>query len=154
MIVSKFLPKGLFIWARLTRLACSYWDEFHLGFTWEFHPSVQDEKRRKILGTGSYFKFKKQRAQTWWITKILTFAPIIALATLKAASLQLNGMLMMWKIQQTMQDDHPDCQSSCFHLSDWAEVFTWQNFQPTCRDPGWKNWDLGNRASLPSHMNT
>ena len=154
MIVSKFLPKGLFIWARLTRLACSYWDEFHLGFIWEFHPSFQDEKRRKILGTSSYFKFKKQRAQTWWITKILTFAPIIALATLKAASLQLNGMLMMWKIQQTMQDDHPDCQSSCFHLSDWAEVFTWQNFQPTCQDLGWKNRDLGNQASLPSHMNT
>ena len=25
--------------------------------------------------------------------------------TLKAVSLQLNGMLMMWKIQQAMQDD-------------------------------------------------
>ena len=31
--------------------------------------------------------------------------PIIALATLIAVSLQLNGMLMMWKIQQAMQDD-------------------------------------------------
>ena len=27
-----------------------------------------------------------------------TFAPIIALATLRAVSLQLNGMLIMWKI--------------------------------------------------------
>ena len=28
-----------------------------------------------------------------------------AAVTLEAVSLQLNGMLMMWKIQQTMQDD-------------------------------------------------
>ena len=34
------------------------------------------------------------------------------------------------------------------------EVFIWQNFQPAYRDLGWKNRDLGNRASPPSHMNT
>ena len=32
--------------------------------------------------------------------KILTFGPILASVTLKAVSLQLNGMLMMWKIQE------------------------------------------------------
>ena len=37
--------------------------------------------------------------------KILTFAPIIASVTLEAISLQINGMLRMSKIQQTMQDD-------------------------------------------------
>ena len=37
--------------------------------------------------------------------KIITFAPIIAFATLKAISLQLTGMLMMRKMQQAMQDD-------------------------------------------------
>ena len=31
--------------------------------------------------------------------------PVIALGTLIAVSLQLNGMLMMWKIQQAMRDD-------------------------------------------------
>ena len=36
--------------------------------------------------------------------KVITFAPIIVLATLIAVSLQLNGMLMMWKIQQTKKD--------------------------------------------------
>ena len=36
--------------------------------------------------------------------KVITFAPIIVLATLIAVSLQLNGMLMIWKIQQTKQD--------------------------------------------------
>ena len=38
-------------------------------------------------------------------TKIITFAPSIAFATLKAVSLQLTGMLMMRKIQQAMQGD-------------------------------------------------
>ena len=31
--------------------------------------------------------------------------PVIALATLIAVSLQLNGMLIMWKIQQGKKDD-------------------------------------------------
>ena len=42
---------------------------------------------------------------TYRNTNILTFGPILASVTLKAVSLQLNGMLMMWKIQQAMQDD-------------------------------------------------
>ena len=37
--------------------------------------------------------------------RIITFAPIMALATLLAVSLQLNGLLMMWKIHQTKQND-------------------------------------------------
>ena len=87
--------------------------------------------------------------------KIITFTPIIALATLIAVSLQLNEMLMMWKIQQAMQDDakfirriHPA------FIPNRAEVFMWQNFQPAYQDPGWKNRDIGHRASPPSHMNT
>ena len=37
---------------------------------------------------------------------MLTFGPIIAWVTLQAVSLlQLNGILMMWKIQQLMQGD-------------------------------------------------
>ena len=90
-------------------------------------------------------------------TKILTFGPILASVTLKAVSLQSNGMLMMWKIQQAIQDDairtspriHP-----AVHPGNWDEVFIWQNFQPAYRDLGWKNRDLGNRVSPPSHMNT
>ena len=56
-------------------------------------------------------------------------------------------MLMMWKIQQAMQDDairtariHP-----AVHPGNRDEVFIWQNFQPAYRD-------LGNRASPPSHI--
>ena len=44
-----------------------------------------------------------------------TFAPFIALATLRAVSLQLNGMLMMWKIQQAMQDNA--IQTTRIHLA-------------------------------------
>ena len=44
--------------------------------------------------------------------RVITFAPIIALATLLAVSLQLNGLLMMWKIpqaKQTMPFGSPCC---------------------------------------------
>ena len=68
--------------------------------------------------------------------KIITFTPIIALATLIAVSLQLNEMLMMWKIQQAMQDDAELIRR--IHPGNRAEVFIWQNFQPAYRDPGWK----------------
>ena len=91
----------------------------------------------------------RETKQTWRNTKILTFGPILASVTLKAVSLQLNGMLMMWKTQQAMQDDniqtariHP-----AFHPGNRDEVSIGQNFQPAYRD-------LRNRASLPSHMNT
>ena len=49
---------------------------------------------------------------------------------------------------------HPGRQnSSRFHPGNRAEVFIWQNLQPAYWDPGWKNRDLGNRASPPSHTN-
>ena len=39
----------------------------------------------------------RETKQTWPNTKILTFGPImIALVTLKAVSLRLNEILMMW----------------------------------------------------------
>ena len=37
--------------------------------------------------------------------RVITFTPITALATLLAVSLQLNGLLMMWKIHQSKQND-------------------------------------------------
>ena len=80
-------------------------------------------------------------------TKLITFAPTIALVTLKIVSLQLNGMLMMWKIQQAIQ-------VAIIHQGNRAEMFISENFQPAYPDPGWKNRDLGNRSSPPSHTNT
>ena len=59
---------------------------------------------------------------------------------------------MMWKIQQAMQDDA--IQVAIIHQGNRAEMFISENFQPAYRDPGWKNRDLGNRASPPSHTNT
>ena len=90
----------------------------------------------------------RETKQTWR-NKIFYFRPILASVTLKAVSLQLNGMLKMWKIQQATQDDairtariHP-----AVHPGNRDEVFIWQNFQPTYRD-------LGNQDSPPSHINT
>ena len=40
------------------------------------------------------------------------------------------------------------------HPGNRDELFKWPHFQPACQDPCWKNQDLGNRASPPSHMNT
>ena len=68
-------------------------------------------------------------------------APVIAVVTLKIVSLQLNGMLMMWKIQQAMQDDA--IQVAIIHQGNRAEMFISENFQPAYRD-----------ASQPCHTNT
>ena len=128
---------------------------FPLGSYEKIQPGFRDEIRPKILGTSSGAKFGEQ--QTWRNTKIITFAPIIASATLKAVSLQLNGMLMMWKIQQAMQDDairtariHP-----AVHPGNRDEVFIGQNFQPALSYEHIENFtkdlevkrDFGNGAS-------
>ena len=77
-----------------------------------------------------FWRQNRQTKRTWRNTKILTFALIIASTTLKAVSLQLNGILMIWKIQQAIQDDamgaariHP-----AVHPGNRAEVFIWQKF--------------------------
>ena len=77
---------------------------------------------------------------------VITFAPIMALATLLAVSLQLNGLLMMWKIHQAKQNDAIRaallCDETALHVIDHLthallrrihpgnrdEVFIWQNF--------------------------
>ena len=66
--------------------------------------------------------------------------------TFRVSSLQLNGMLMMCKIQHAMQDDTIRTVRilPAVHPGNRDEVFIWQNFEP-----GWKN-----RVSQPSHMNT
>ena len=74
-----------------------------MNFAWgsyeKFQPGLRDENRSKILGTSSGAKFGKKRKHGE-TQKILTFGPILPSVTLKAVSLQLNGMLMMWKIQE------------------------------------------------------
>ena len=89
--------QGLFTWARLTGLA-----RFALG-------SYEIPRWEKTKDPGKEFwRYIRETKQTWRNTKKLTFGSIIA-------SVTLNGMLMMWKIQQAMEDDasrtariHPD----------------------------------------------
>ena len=77
---------------------------------------------------------------------VITFAPIMALATLLAVSLQFNGLLMIWKLirqSKTMPFGPPCCvmKPRChvidhltqtllrrIHPGNLDEVFIWQNF--------------------------
>ena len=77
-----------------------YWDEFRLGFMWEISARFPRWEKAKDL-RGEFWRQSRETKQT----KILTFAPVIAPETLKAVSLQLNGMHMKWKIQESTQDD-------------------------------------------------
>ena len=76
---------------------------FALGSYEKFQPGFRDEL--KVRDPGDEFWHKGTNKADMRNTKIITFAPSIAFATLKAVSLQLTGMLMMRKIQQAMQGD-------------------------------------------------
>ena len=80
---------------------------FSLGSNEKFQPGFRDEKRPKIPGTSSGAKFEKQgkhgETQKFYV------------------SLQVDGMLMMLKIQQAMQDDA--MRAARIHPGNRAEVF-------------------------------
>ena len=56
----------------------------------------RDDKRTKFLGKSFGAKLEKQTKMAKR-NRVITIAPIMALATLLAVSLQLNRLLMMWK---------------------------------------------------------
>ena len=75
-----------------------------LGLTWETSARFLRRKKgrrpwRRALARNSRNKANMAKQ------KVKTFAPVIALATLLAVSLQSNEMLIMLKIQQAKQDD-------------------------------------------------
>ena len=76
---------------------------FAFGSYEKFQPGFRDEL--KANDPGDEFWHEGTNKADMRNTKIITFAPIIAFATLKAESLQLTGMFMMRKMQQAMQDD-------------------------------------------------
>ena len=114
--------------------------KFALGSFEKFQPGFLRRDKAKDPGYEFWHQICWDTKQTRWNTKILNFTPIIASATLKAVSLQLNGMLKMWEnTAGNSRRCHPDCKnSSCFHPGNRAEVFIWQNFQPAYRDPSRK----------------
>ena len=71
---------------------------FSLGSYEKFQPGFRDEL--KANDPGDEFRHQGTKKADMRNTKIITFAPIIAFATLKAISLQLIAMLMIRKIQQ------------------------------------------------------
>ena len=126
---------------------------FALGSYEKFQPGFRDEL--KVRDPGDEFWHKGTNKADTRNTKIITFAPIIAFATLKAVSLRLTGMPMMRKIQQAMQGDaiwariHPafiPVTGMKSHMEKFQARLTRSRLE--------KNRDLGNRASPPCHMNT
>ena len=77
--------------------------DFTLYSYQKFQPGFRDEKGQK---SWELVLARNSRNEANMVEqKIITFVTIIALATFKAVSLQLNGMLMKWKILQVMRDD-------------------------------------------------
>ena len=131
------------------------WDKFRLGFIREISVRFLRGEMAKDPGHVLWCQIRETK-QTWWNTKIITFAPIIASATLKAVSLQLNGCLRCEKIQQAIQDDairtariHP-----AFILVTGLKFSYGKISSALTEIPVEKNRGLGNWASQPSHMNT
>ena len=123
---------------------------FRLGFIWEI--SLRFPRWEKAKDPGKEFWGQiRETKQTWRKTKILTLA-IIASATLKAVLYycrQMQCLWCLWKYSRQCKTmlSRPPQLLALFRPCNRAEVFIWQNFQPT-------NRDLGNRASPPFHMNT
>lgn len=105
-----------------------YLDQFRLGF---INFNLVSELRKGHRSWGRALTQNSKSKQIWG--KNITFAPIIALATLKAASMQLNGILMMGKIQHSMQDDA--IRAARIHPAIRVEVLIRQNLQLTYWDP-------------------
>ena len=124
---------------------------FILGSYEKFQPGFRDEKRPK---TSCGAKFEKQskhsETQNYNFHAYYSFSNSYSCIT----AVEWDA----YDVENTA-DNARRCRihsknSSRFHPGNRAEVFIWQNFQPAYRDSGWKNRDLGNRASPPSHMNT
>ena len=72
--------------------------DFTLYSYQKFQPGFRDEKGQK--------SWRLFLARSWRNeANMMNNKNIIALVTFKAVSLQLNGMLMKWKILQAMRDD-------------------------------------------------
>ena len=81
------------------------------------------------------------------IQKVITFAPFIRLATQRAESLQINVVLMTWKIQLVKEDD--SIRAAEFNLrfhfrhpGNRAEMFITQNFPPVLPRSRMEKWNL------------
>ena len=127
---------------------------FALGSYEKFQPGFRDEKRSKILGTSSGAKFGKQSKHGE--TQNFNFRAYLSIGNSESCITAVKWDAYDVENTGGKKDDaiwtariHP-----AVHPVNRDEVFIWQNFQPAYRDLGWKNRDLGNQASPPSHMNT
>jgi len=93
--------------------------------------------------------------------KLVSFVAVVALWTLVTLLIKLIRILLKWKYIQDKNYAifwHYIAKAKPFSLKSFvpvtrAGVFIWENFHPAYWDLGRKNWDLGNLASLASHIN-
>ena len=107
--MNRDLPiRVLFTWAWLTAAGWpGYRDLFRFGFIWEIWARFPRWEKVKDPGN-EFWRQIRETKQTWPNTKILSFGPImIAFVTLKAVSLRLNGILIMWQCK-TMLSGPPE----------------------------------------------
>ena len=82
-----------------------YRDQFRLtGFIWKISARFPRREKTKHPGEESWLEIRETKPNMAK-QKIITFVPFIALATVIAVLLQLNGMFIIWKIQQAKQDN-------------------------------------------------
>ena len=144
------LTEGLFIWARLTGLArLPGWilPWVHMR---NFSPVSEMRKGQRVLAPnlGNKANIAKH--------KNFNFRAYLSIGNSQSCITAVKWDA--YDLENTAGNArrcHPDRHNSLrFHPGNRDEVFIWQNFQPAYRDLGWKNRDLGNQASPPSHMNT
>ena len=124
---------------------------FTLGSYEKFQPGFRDEKRPK---TSCGAKFEKQskhgETQNYNFHAYYSFGNSYSCIT----AVEWDAYVVENTTGNARRCRIHSKNSSRFHPGNRAEVFIWRSFQPAYRDPGWKNRDIGNRASPPSHMNT
>ena len=131
-----------------------YRDEFCLGFVWE----ILDRFPRweKVKDPGDEFWCQIQEQSKHGETQNFNFRAYLSIGNSESCITAVKWDAYDVENTGDKKDDaiwtariHP-----AVHSVNRDEVFIWQNFQPAYRDLGWKNRDLGNQASPPSHMNT
>ena len=116
---------------------------FALGSYEKFQPCFRDEKKAKNPGD-EFWCETRETEQTWQNTKIITFAPIIALATLLSCITAVK-----WDAYDV---ENTEGNARRRHLGR-QKVFC-KSFSPLTEIAVGKTEISGTRASPPSRMNT
>ena len=106
-----------------------------------FSPVSDMRKRPKILRTSVGAKLENQNKDGETQPSYYICASIMALATLFVVSLQLNGLLMMWKIQSKTMPFGPPCcvmKLCCYFIDHLTHTLLRRIHPGNQRGPKWE----------------